>query len=70
MALILALTIGYAVFSQSLNIKGTAKAEGSFGLIFEKSAKEPTCSGYSGGDDCSIDDVETISGDKKHLILQ
>ena len=26
-ALILALTIGYAVFSQSLNIKGTAKAE-------------------------------------------
>ena len=66
-ALILALTIGYAVFSQSLNIKGTAKAEGSFGLIFEKSAKEPTCSGYSGGDDCSIDDVATISGDKKTL---
>ena len=36
MALILALTIGYAVFSQSLNIKGTAKAEGSLDIVFSE----------------------------------
>ena len=35
-ALILALTIGYAVFSQSLNIKGTAKAEGSLDIVFSE----------------------------------
>ena len=34
LALILTITVGYAVFSQSLNITGTAKAEGNFSLIF------------------------------------
>ena len=34
LAFLLTLTVGYAVFSQSLNITGTAKAEGNFSLIF------------------------------------
>ena len=37
--LILALTIGYAVFTQNLNINGTATAKGEFGLIFENSSE-------------------------------
>ena len=35
-ALILALTIGYAIFSQSLNISGTAKAEGNLDIVFSE----------------------------------
>ena len=35
-ALILALTIGYAVFTQSLNIGGTAKAEGNLDIVFSE----------------------------------
>ena len=35
-ALILALTIGYAVFTQSLNISGTAKAEGNLDIVFSE----------------------------------
>ena len=35
-ALILALTVGYAVFSQSLNIGGTAKASGSLNIVFKE----------------------------------
>ena len=35
-ALILALTIGYAVFSQSLNINGTAKAQGNLDIVFSE----------------------------------
>ncbi len=34
LALILTLTVGYAMFSQSLNITGTAKAEGSLDIVF------------------------------------
>ena len=33
-ALVLALTVGYALFSQSLNIGGTASADGKFQLTF------------------------------------
>ena len=35
-ALILALTIGYAVFTQSLNISGTAKAQGNLDIVFSE----------------------------------
>ena len=35
-ALVLALTIGYAVFTQSLNIGGTAKAEGNLDIVFSE----------------------------------
>ena len=35
-ALILALTIGYAVFTQSLNINGTAKAQGNLDIVFSE----------------------------------
>ena len=66
-ALILALTVGYAIFSQSLIINGTAKASANFGLIFEKSTNKPTCRGYSGGDDCQIDDVAEIIESGKTL---
>ena len=34
-ALVLALTVGYALFSQSLNIGGTASADGTFELVFD-----------------------------------
>ena len=35
-ALILALTVGYAIFSQTLNIGGTAKASGSLDIVFKE----------------------------------
>ena len=35
-ALILALTVGYAIFSQSLNISGTAKAQGNLDIVFSE----------------------------------
>ena len=35
-ALVLALTIGYAIFSQSLNINGTAKAQGNLDIVFSE----------------------------------
>ena len=35
-ALILALTVGYAIFSQSLNINGTAKAQGNLDIVFSE----------------------------------
>ena len=66
-ALILALTIGYAVFSQSLNISGTAKASANFGLIFEESPKDPTCKGYSSGEKCKMADVAEILEDGRTL---
>ena len=50
-ALVLALTVGYALFSQSLNIGGTASAKGEFKLIFASASeidKTPTCVGFSG----------------------
>ena len=34
-ALVLVLTVGYALFSQSLNIGGTASADGTFELVFD-----------------------------------
>ena len=34
-ALVLSLTVGYALFSQSLNIGGTASADGTFELVFD-----------------------------------
>ena len=66
-ALILALTVGYAIFSQSLNINGTAKASANFGLIFEESTKDPTCQGYSGGEKCKMADVAEILEDGRTL---
>ena len=66
-ALILALTVGYAIFSQSLNINGTAKASANFGLIFEESTKDPTCKGYSGGEKCKMADVAEILEDGRTL---
>ena len=66
-ALILALTVGYAIFSQSLNISGTAKASANFGLIFEESTKDPTCQGYSGGEKCKMADVAEILEDGRTL---
>ena len=35
-ALILALTVGYAIFRQSLNINGTAKAQGNLDIVFSE----------------------------------
>ena len=35
-ALILALTVGYAIFFQSLNIGGTEKASGSLNIVFKE----------------------------------
>lgn len=35
-AVLLAVTVGYALFSETLNIKGTAKASGEFNLIFSE----------------------------------
>ena len=66
-ALVLALTVGYAIFSQSLNINGTAKASANFGLIFEESTKDPTCKGYSGGEKCKMADVAEILEDGRTL---
>ena len=61
LAFILSLMVGYAVFSESLNVKGTAKAEGDFALIFNSvnGIKE---SGSTGA-------TADISPDKKTLTV-
>ena len=63
--LILALTIGYAVFTQNLNINGTATAKGEFGLIFENSSDDPTCIGFSG--ECTNSKLYSITEEGRTL---
>lgn len=45
-ALVLAVAVGYALFSDQLTINGTATAKGDFDVNFV-SVGTPTCSGYS-----------------------
>ena len=59
-ALILALTVGYAIFSQSLNINGTAKASGNFELIFN-SVGEIEQHGSDGASATRTDNNKTLS---------
>ena len=66
-ALILTLTIGYAVFTQSLNVKGTASAKGEFGLVFENSSDDPTCNGYS--KECITSNLYRLSEDGKIMTV-
>lgn len=46
-AFILAVAVGYALFSEKLTISGTAGASGNFDVEFT-SVGQPTCQGYSG----------------------
>ena len=66
-ALILTLTIGYAVFTQSLNVKGTASAKGEFGLAFKSSDKNPNCNGYS--KECITSNLYRLSEDGKTMTV-
>ena len=69
-ALVLALTVGYALFSQSLNIGGTASAKGEFKLIFadaSESGNAPSCVGFSGT--CEISSLSSITEEGKTLTI-
>lgn len=57
-AFFLVLSVGYALFSRSLNLSGTAKAEGSFDIIFDR-VEKITEEGSKGA-------TATIEETKKH----
>ena len=65
-ALILAVAVGYALFSEKLTINGTATAKGDFDVEFT-SVGTPTCSGFSGT--CEAATLGTISDDKNTLTI-
>lgn len=63
-AFLLMITIGYALFSESLSINGTALAEGTFDVEFT-SVGTPTCIGFTGT--CDSNTLTGISSDKNTL---
>lgn len=65
-AFILAVAVGYALFSETLTVNGTATAKGDFDVEFT-SVGNPTCSGFSGT--CDADSLATISSDKNTLTV-
>ena len=65
-AFVLAVAVGYALFSEKLTINGTATAKGDFDVEFT-SVGTPTCSGFSGS--CEAANLGTISDDKNTLTI-
>ena len=65
-AFVLAVAVGYALFSEKLTIDGTATAKGDFDVEFT-SVGTPTCSGFSGS--CEAATLGTISDDKNTLTI-
>ena len=65
-AFVLAVAVGYALFSEKLTINGTATAKGDFDVEFT-SVGTPTCSGFSGT--CEAATLGTISDDKNTLTI-
>ena len=65
-AFVLAVAVGYALFSEKLTINGTATAKGDFDVEFT-SVGTPTCSGFSGS--CEAATLGTISDDKNTLTI-
>lgn len=61
---VLAISVGYALFSENLMVNGTATAEGTFDVEFT-SIGTPTCVGFT--DNCSADALTNISSDKNTL---
>ena len=64
-AFVLAVAVGYALFSQTLTINGTATANGSFDVQFTK-VGTPTSVGYTKSTDT---DLASISNDGKTLTI-
>ena len=65
-AFVLAVAVGYALFSEKLTIDGTATAKGDFDVEFT-SVGTPTCSGFS--ETCEAANLGTISDDKNTLTI-
>lgn len=65
-ALVLAVAVGYALFSETLTINGTATAKGDFDVEFT-SVGTPTCSGFSGT--CDAATLTEIALDKNSLTI-
>ena len=63
-AFVLAVAVGYAIFSETLTISGTATAEGNFDVQFT-SVGTPTCVGFS--QTCDADTLTEITEDKNTL---
>jgi len=60
----IAMSVGYAIFSESLDINGTASASGTFDVEFT-SIGEPACIGLTST--CDAASLATISSDKNTL---
>lgn len=65
-AFVLAVAVGYALFSETINVNGSATAKGDFDVEFT-SVGTPTCSGFSGT--CDAASLATISTDKNTLTV-
>lgn len=63
-AFVIAVVVGYALFSETIRISGTATAKGDFDVEFT-SVGTPTCDGYS--KECTAANLATISSDKNTL---
>lgn len=65
-AFVLAVAVGYALFSETINVNGTANAKGNFDVEFT-SVGTPTCEGYS--KDCTAANLASIAADKNSLTV-
>ena len=65
-AFVLAIAVGYALFSETITVTGTATAKGSFDVEFTE-VGNPTCSGFS--EECTKANLAVISEDKNTLTV-
>lgn len=65
-AFVLAIAVGYALFSETITVTGTATAKGSFDVEFTE-VGTPTCSGFS--EECTKANLAVISEDKNTLTV-
>ena len=65
-AFVLAIAVGYALFSETITVTGTATAKGSFDVEFTE-VGTPTCSGFS--EECTKANLAVISDDKNTLTV-
>lgn len=63
-AFVLAVAVGYALFSETINVNGSATAKGDFDVEFT-SVGTPTCIGFTGT--CDAATLTSISTDKNTL---
>ena len=61
---VIAMAVGYAIFSETLDVNGTASAQGTFDVEFT-SIGEPTCIGLTST--CDTASLANISNDKNTL---